>query len=100
MTATPAAVPTPAASATTAAALGLRPRFVHYQIASPEILAVHGVYGAIRFFIVCDFNEGESARLPSETVTNEIHGRGVYTALREKFVQAILRRGKRKITNI
>jgi hypothetical protein len=100
MAATAAAVAAATTSATTAAALCLRPRFVHHQVASPEVLSVHRVDRAIRFFVICNFNESESARLPGKTVANQIHCRRIYTALREKFVQAILRRGKRKITNI
>jgi hypothetical protein len=100
MTAAPAAVTAPATAAATAAAFGLRPRFVDHEITSAEILAVHGIDGAIRFFVICDFNESETARLTRKTVTNEINSRGIDTCLREKFVQGILRRGKRKITNI
>jgi len=100
MTATPTAVAAPAAATTTAAALRLRPRFIHPQVAPAEVLPVHRINRAIRFFVISDFDEGETARLPGKTVVNQIHCRRIYTGLREKFVQAILRRGKRKITNI
>jgi hypothetical protein len=100
MTAAPTAVATAAATAATAAALCLRARFVHHQVASAEILAVQGIHGAIRFFVVTDFNKCEPARLSRKAVANQIHCRGIYTCLREKFVQGILRRGKRKITYI
>jgi len=100
MTATPTAVAAPAAATTTAAAFGLGPRFIHHQIASTKVLAVHRINRAIGFFVIGDFDEGETARLSCKTIANQIYCRGIYTALREKFVQAILRRGKRKITNI
>ena len=99
MTAAPAAVPAATTSAAPAASFSLRPGFVHNQIASPEILAVHGIDGAVRFFVIINFDEGETTRLSRETVTNQIDSRGIDTSLREKFVQAVFRRGKRKITH-
>jgi hypothetical protein len=60
MTATTTAVTTPT-TATTAAALCLRPRFVHDEIAPSKILAVHGVDRAVGFFVISNFNEGETA---------------------------------------
>src|SRR5262249_7489594 len=95
--ATPAAV---TATATTATTLGLRPRFIYNQIASSKILAVHGIDGAVSFFVISDFHEGKAARLSRETVANEIYRRGIDTCLREILVQAIFRSGKRKITDI
>jgi len=100
MTPASAAVTTTATTATASTALGLRPRFVHNQIASPEILTVHGIDRAIRFFVISDFDEGKTARLSCETVTNQINCRGIDTSLRKKLVQAVFRRGKRKITNV
>ncbi|HET9803004.1 MAG TPA: hypothetical protein VFP96_07200 [Candidatus Acidoferrum sp.] len=99
MTTTPAAIAAATTSAATTA-FSLRPSFIHNEIASPEILAVHGIDGAVGFFVVGDFDEGKATRLSRETVANEIDCRGIDTRLREKFVQAILRRRKRKIANI
>jgi hypothetical protein len=89
-------VTTPAA----AAAFGLGTRFVHHKIAPSKILAVQGIDGAVCFFVIGNFNEGKAAGLSCETVANQIYCGGIYTRLREVFVQAIFRRGKRKITNI
>ncbi len=50
-----------AAAATTAAALLLRTSFIHYQIAAAEILPVQRVDRAIRFFVIVDFDESETA---------------------------------------
>jgi hypothetical protein len=68
VTAAPAAVS--AAPATTAAALSLRPCFVHHEVTPAEILTVQGIDGPIRVFIVGNFDEGEAARLSSKTITD------------------------------
>ncbi len=47
----------PAATAT----LLLRTSFVHYQITAAEILPVQRVDRAVRFFVVVDFDESETA---------------------------------------
>jgi hypothetical protein len=86
--------------ATAAAAFGLGTCFVHHKIAPSKILAVQGIDGAVCFFVIGNFNEGKAAGLTRETVANQINCGGIYTGLREVFVQAIFRRGKRKITNI
>jgi hypothetical protein len=88
-----------AATATTATRL-LRACFVDDQIAAAEVLPVHGVDRAIRFFVIGDFDESKTTRLAREAVTNQIHCGGVDTGLREKIMQRILRCGERKITNI
>jgi len=75
------------AATTTAAAWLLRTRFIDYQVAPTEVLPVHRIDCAIRFLVVRDFDEGESARLAGEPVANEIDCRGVYTSLREKIMQ-------------
>jgi hypothetical protein len=94
----PTAKTTPAAAP--ASALFLRTGFVDDEIAAAEVLAVHGIDGAISFFVIGDFDESETARLTGETITNEINSRGIDTSLREMLVQGILRRGKRKIANV
>jgi hypothetical protein len=71
MAAAPTAVTATAASPTTAAtALGLRPRFIHHQVASAEILTVQRVHRAIGIVIIAQFNECESTRLARETIPN------------------------------
>ncbi len=69
----PTTAATGSASATTAAALRLRPRFVYHQVAPAKILAVERVHRAVGVFIVGDFHERESAGLAGEAVTNQIH---------------------------
>jgi len=74
--------------------------FVDHQVPSTEILAVQGVNGAIGIFVVLNFDEGKTARLSRETVTNEIDTRGSNTHLREPFLKLFFRRGKRKIADV
>lgn len=89
-----------AATTTPTAARLLRTRFVDHQIAASEVLPVHGIHGAIGFFIVRDFHERKAARLPRETIADEVDcGRG-NTCLGKMLVQGIFRGGKRKISNV
>ena len=97
--ATTAAAETAAATATTAARF-LGTSFVDDQIAAAEVLPVHGIDRAIRFFVIGNFDESEAARLARETITNEINRRRIDTSLSEMIVQRILRRRKRKIANV
>jgi hypothetical protein len=71
-TTTAAAVSTTSAAATRA--FGLGTRFIHNKIPAAKILTVQAGHGAIRFFIVSNFDESEAARLPSETITNQTDG--------------------------
>jgi hypothetical protein len=102
MAATPSAVTTasrttPASAATT---LSLRARLVYHQVPAAEILAVQGVDGAVSIFIALYFDEGKTARLSRETVTNEIDARGSNANLREPFLKLLFRRRKRKIPDV
>jgi hypothetical protein len=99
MAAAPAAVSATSA-ATAAAALCLGTRFIHNEVSPAKILAVQGVDGAVRVFVIGNFDEGETARLPRETITNQIDAGGGDTDLRKPLVELIFRRGKRKITDI
>ena len=72
MAAATTAVATAAARAATAAALCLGPRFVHDQVSPTEILTVQGVDRAIRIFVIVHFDKGEAARLPGETIADQI----------------------------
>ena len=96
--ATTAAVAAATASAT--AAFGLRSCFVHYQVSSAEVLSVHRIHRAIGIIVAVDFNEREAARLPGETVTDQINIRGGYTDLREPFMKLFFRCRKRKVPDI
>jgi hypothetical protein len=100
MAAPSAAISTTASTATTAAALCLGTRFIHNEVSPAKILAVQGVDGAVRVFVVCDLDERETPRLSREPIANQIDaGRGD-TDLRKPLVELIFRRGKRKITDI
>jgi hypothetical protein len=57
-----------ASVAATASAAFTRTRLVYDDIAAHEILAVEGLDNAGRFFIVIDFNEGETTGLSSVAV--------------------------------
>src|SRR5215472_12878478 len=95
--AAPAAITSPPASS---AALCLRTRLVDHQVSSAEILPVQGINRPVRVFVVVDFDEGESARLTREAVSNEIHTRRGYTCLRKPLLKLLFRSRKRKITDI
>jgi|GEM_PF-4238408 len=104
---TPSSVSSAAASVTAAtasapapAAFRLRPRFVYYQVSAAEILAVEGVDSTICIFIIGNFDEGETARLSGEPVTNEVYTRGSNTDLREPLLHLLFRSGKRKVTHV
>jgi hypothetical protein len=103
MAATPA-VTTTASRATPAAAtsatLSLRARLIYHQVPAAEILAVQGVYSAVSIFIALHFDEGKTARLSRETVTNQIDARGSNANLREPFLKLFFRRRKRKIPDV
>jgi hypothetical protein len=79
-TTSPAVAAAPASVASTAAgaapaspsAFRLGTSFVNDQVPSAEILAVQGVDGAIGVFVILNFDEGKTAGLSRETVTNEI----------------------------
>ncbi len=65
------------AAATSAAtrAFRLRARFVDNKVPAAKILTVQTGDGAIRFFIVGNFDEREPARLSGETITNQADSR-------------------------
>jgi hypothetical protein len=87
-------------AATASSTFCLRPRFVHNQVPPAKILAIEGINGAIGVFIVGHLHKRKSSGLARETVANEIDARRSYTNLREPFIELILRRGKRKISDI
>jgi hypothetical protein len=68
-TATAGATPT----TTAATALGLGPRFVYNEVAPAEILPIQRVDRTIRIFVAIHFDEGETARLPGETIADQIN---------------------------
>jgi hypothetical protein len=84
-TTTPAAAE--ASSASAAPAGFLRTCFIDHQVAPAEVLPVHRIDRAIRFFVVCNFYECESTRLTREPVADEIDCRGIDASLCEKIMQ-------------
>ncbi|MGB8473046.1 MAG: hypothetical protein WCE61_03040 [Candidatus Acidiferrum sp.] len=100
-TASTSTVTTTTASAPAAtAALSLWTRLIDHQVPPAEILAVQGIDGAIGIFVSLHFDEGKTARLPREPVTNQIDARGSYAYLCKPFLKLFFRGGKRKITDI
>jgi hypothetical protein len=61
MAATSTAVTTTAAAAPAAATLSLRPRFIHYQVPSAEILPVQRVDRTVCIFVALHFHERKTA---------------------------------------
>jgi hypothetical protein len=72
-----ASTPTTTAAAATAGsaapAFAHWPSLVHYQRSAEEILAIAGLNCAIRFFIVAEFREPESARLTGELIADDLN---------------------------
>jgi hypothetical protein len=100
------AAPASATAAITAAAptatrtLRLWTGFVHNQIPAAKILTVQAGNCAIRFFIVGDFDERESARLPRETITNQTDGRRIDSQLPEPLLQLLFGSTEGEITDV
>jgi hypothetical protein len=67
---TTAAIASAPTTATAAGALGLRTRFIDYQVPATEILTVEIGDRAIRFFIIRNFDEGKTPRLAREPIPN------------------------------
>jgi hypothetical protein len=60
----------PSAAATTAFAHWSR--LIHHQRTAQKILAIAGLNGAIRFFIVAKLREPESSRLTGKFIANDL----------------------------
>ena len=73
-TATPSASASPAwsASAATTTAFAHRPRLIHHQRAAQKILAIAGLNGPIRFFVISKFREPKSSRLTRKLIANDL----------------------------
>jgi hypothetical protein len=89
-----------ATAGTTSAALCLGTCFVYYKVSPAKILTVQRIYRAIRVFVIGHFNERETARLARKPVANQVNPGGSHADLREPLVKLLLRRGKRKISDI
>jgi hypothetical protein len=109
-TATSAAVSATASATTTAAitsaptaatrTLGLRTRFIHYQVPATEILTVEIGDRAIRFFIIRYFDERKTPRLAREPIPNQIDCGRVHPNLSEPLLQLLFRCREREITDV
>ena len=98
-----AATATTVTASTTTAATGafrLGTRFIDNEVPASEILSVQGSHGAIGFFIIGNFNEGETTRLSRETISNQADSRGIHTNLPKPFLQLLFRCGERKIPDV
>src|SRR5579862_5306293 len=89
-----------AAATTATAAFGLRTRFVHYQVPATKILTIEVGNRAIRFFIVGNFDEGESPRLSRESIPNQVDCGRVHANLSEPFLQLFFGCREWKITDV
>jgi hypothetical protein len=101
--ASPATTAASVAAATTTAsapALSLWLGLINNQVTPAEILAVQGIDGFLRVFIGRDFDEGESAGLAGETVTDEGDSGRRYTDLREPLMDLVFRRGKWEVAYV
>jgi hypothetical protein len=98
----PATTTAAIASAPTAAtrALGLRTRFIDYQVPATEILTVEIGDRAIRFFIIRNFDEGKTPRLAREPIPNQIDCGRVYPYLPEPLLQLLFRCREGEITDV
>src|SRR6201993_235805 len=80
--------------------LGLRTRFIDYQVPATEILTVEIGDRAIRFFIIRNLDEGKTPRLAREPIPNQIDCGRVYAYLSEPLLQLLFRCREREITDV
>jgi len=80
-----------ATSAAGAAAFTLRTSFVHNQRAAQKILAVERFDGFVRFGVVANFGETETARLSRETIAQQRERIRLHTNLRKKRCYLLFR---------
>ena len=104
---TPIATAPTAASATVATApttasrtFCLRAGFVDNEVAAAKILAVKTIDSTIGFFIVGNFDEGETAGLTREAIANQANCGSSDTQLTQPFLQLLFRCAERKITDV
>jgi hypothetical protein len=87
-------------SAAGATAFTLGTRFVHDQSAAQKILAVERFDSFVRFGVVADFGETESARLSGETIAQKRERIRLHTNLRKQCCNLLFRGLERQITDI
>jgi hypothetical protein len=89
-----------ATSAASASAFTLRTRFVDDEGATQEILAVEGFDGLVRFGVVANFGETESARLSGETIAQKRERIRLDANFRKQRCYLLFRGLERQITDI
>jgi hypothetical protein len=70
-------------------ALGLRAGFVDHEVPATKVLTVQASHGAIGIFITGNFDEGKTAGLARETVTDQTDCRGAHSQLTEPLLQLL-----------
>jgi hypothetical protein len=101
------AASTTTASATVAAttsagatAFTLRTRFIHNQRAAQKIFAVERFDGFVRFGVVANFSETETARLSRETIAQQRKRIRLHANFRKQRRYLLFRGLERQITHI
>jgi RNase P/RNase MRP subunit POP5 len=95
-TASAVAATTPAG----ATAFTLRTRFIHHQRAAQKILAVKRFDGFIRFGVVANLGETETARLSRETIAQQRERIRLHANFRKQRRYLLFRGLERQITDI
>jgi hypothetical protein len=76
-----------AATGTAATAFAHRPSFIHHQRTAQKILAIAGLNGAFRLFVIAEFREAESARLTGEFIADDLNRIGLESVPSEPILQ-------------
>jgi C4-dicarboxylate transporter len=61
-----------ASSASSSATFAHGSSFIYHQRTAQKILAVAGLNGAVRFFVISKFREAKSSRLTCELIANDL----------------------------
>jgi RNase P/RNase MRP subunit POP5 len=97
---TPAPATVAATAAASTAAFTLRTRFVHHESATQKILAVERFDRFIRFGVVSNFGETETARLSRETIAQQRERIRLHANFRKQRRYLLFRGLERQITDI
>ncbi|SRR5258706_1531572 len=60
-------------AATTTTAFAHRPRLIHHQRPAQKILAIAGLNGPLRFFVISKFREPKSSRFTGKLIANDLN---------------------------
>jgi hypothetical protein len=86
-------------SSAASAALRLRPRLIHHQVAPAKILSIQRINGPLHVLII-HFHECEAPGLAREPVADQVDVRRRHAHLRKPLVQLFFCGGKREITDV